>query len=76
MCSAVFKIGFSKLFFLSFGHGLFSIFIKHNFGETAGSSGIVAEMLKPSGPGGASMIRDLIENIISVNRIPTELQVT
>ena len=43
-------------------------------GKAAGLSGIVAEMLKAASPSGASMIRDLIENIIFENRIPSEWQ--
>ena len=41
--------------------------------KAAGPSGIVAEMLKAAGSSGASMIRDLIENIFE-NRIPSEWQ--
>ena len=44
------------------------------FGKAASFSGIDLEALKPSGPGDAGMIRDLIGNIISVNRIPLEWQ--
>ena len=39
-----------------------------------GPFGIVAEMLKSSGSSGASMFRNLIENIISVHRISSEWQ--
>ena len=41
-------------------------------GKAAGPSGIVAEMLKAAGSSGASMIRDLIEDIIFGNHIPSE----
>ena len=44
-----------------------------SLGKTGGPSGIVAEVLKATGPSGASMIRDLIEDIIE-NRIPSERQ--
>ena len=47
---------------------------KMSLGKAAGPSGIVAEMLKAAGSSGASMIRDLIEDIIFVNRIPCEWQ--
>ena len=47
---------------------------KMSFGETTGPSGIVAEMLKSATPSGASKIRDLIEDIIFENRIPSEWQ--
>ena len=47
---------------------------KMSLGKAAGPSGIVAEMLKAAGSSGASMIRDLIENIIFENRIPSEWQ--
>ena len=47
---------------------------KMSLGKAAGSSGIVAEMLKAAGPSGASMIRNLIEDIIFENRIPSEWQ--
>ena len=43
--------------------------IKMSFGKAAGPSGIVAEMLESSSPDGPDMIRDLIENIISVYRL-------
>ena len=39
-----------------------------------GPSGIVAEMLKAAGSSGASMIRDLIGDIIFENRIMSEWQ--
>ena len=42
--------------------------------KVAGPSGIVAEMLKAAGSSGASMIRDLIEDIIFENRISSEWQ--
>ena len=45
-----------------------------SFGKAAGSLGIVLKMLKSSGLGAAGMIRDLIENIFSVKRIPSEWQ--
>ena len=45
---------------------------KMSLGKAAGPSGIVAEMLKAAGSSGASMIRDLIEDIIFENRIPSE----
>ena len=47
---------------------------KMSLGKAAGPSGIVAEMLKAAGSSGASMIRDLIEDIIFENRIPSEWQ--
>ena len=47
---------------------------KMNLGKAAGPSGIVAEMLKATSSSGASMIRDLIEDIIFENRIPSEWQ--
>ena len=43
-------------------------------GKAAGPSGIVAEMLKPVGEGGAEKVRDLVENIISEGCIPTDWQ--
>ena len=43
-------------------------------GKAAGPSGIVSEVLKAAGSSGASMIRDLIEDIIFENRIPSEWQ--
>ena len=43
-------------------------------GKAAGPSGIVAEMLKPVGEGGAEEVRDLVENIISDGCIPTDWQ--
>ena len=45
-----------------------------SLGKAAGPSCIVAEMLKAAGSSGASMIRDLIEDIIFENRIPSEWQ--
>ena len=47
---------------------------KMSLGKAAGPSGIVAEVLKAAGSSGASMIRDLIEDIIFENRIPSEWQ--
>ena len=47
---------------------------KMSLGKAAGPSGIVAEMLKAAGSSGASMIRNLIEDIILKNRIPFEWQ--
>ena len=47
---------------------------KMSLGKAAGASGIVAGMLKAAGSSGASMIRDLIEDIIFENRIPSEWQ--
>ena len=47
---------------------------KMSLGKAAGSSGIVAEVRKAAGSSGASMIRDLIEDIIFENRIPSEWQ--
>ena len=47
---------------------------KMSLGKTAGSSAIIAEMLKAAGSSGASIIRDLIEDIIFENRIPSEWQ--
>ena len=41
-------------------------------GKAAGTSLIVAEMLKASGVKGAQLIRDLIEDIIHCGKIPTE----
>ena len=43
-------------------------------GKAAGPSGIVAEMLKPVGESGAVEVRQLIEDIISEGRIPTDWQ--
>ena len=43
---------------------------KMSLGKAAGLSGTVAEMLKAAGSSGASMIRDLIEDIIFENLIP------
>ena len=42
--------------------------------KAAGPSAIVAEMLKAAGLSGASIIRDLIEDIIFENRIPSKWQ--
>ena len=47
---------------------------KMSLGKAAGPSGIVAEVLKIAGSSVASMIRDLIEDIIFENRIPSEWQ--
>ena len=47
---------------------------KMSLGKVAGPSGIVAEMLKTADSTGASMIRDLIKDIIFENRIPSEWQ--
>ena len=47
---------------------------KMSLGKAAGPSGNVAEMLKAADSSGASMIRDLIEDIIFENRIPYEWQ--
>ena len=47
---------------------------KMSLGKAAGPSGIVAEMLKAASSSGASMIRDLIKDIIFENRITSELQ--
>ena len=47
---------------------------KMSLGKAAGPSGIVAEMLKAAGSSGASMIRDLIKDIIFENRIPSQWQ--
>ena len=47
---------------------------KMSLGKAAGPSSIVAEMLKAAGSSGASMIQDLIEDIIFENRIPSEWQ--
>ena len=47
---------------------------KMSLGKAADPSGIVAEMLKAAGSSGASMIRDLIEDIIFENRISSEWQ--
>lgn len=41
-------------------------------GKAAGPSGIIAEMLRPAGEAGASLVRDLIEAIICEGRIPTD----
>ena len=43
-------------------------------GKAAGSSGTVAEMLKPVGEACAVEVRDLIEDIISEECIPTDWQ--
>jgi len=45
---------------------------KMGMNKAAGPSGIVAEMLKPSGNAGIRLIRDLIEAIILEERIPSE----
>ena len=45
-----------------------------SLGKSADPSGIVAEMLKAASSSGASMLRDLIEDIIFENRIPSEWQ--
>ena len=45
---------------------------KMSLRKAAGPSGIVAEMLKTAGSSGASMIRNLIKDIIFKNRIPSE----
>ena len=47
---------------------------KMSLGKAAGPLGIVAEILKAARSSGASMIRDLIEDIIFENRIPSEWQ--
>ena len=47
---------------------------KMSLGKAVGPSGIVAEMLKATGSSGATMIQDLIEDIIFENRIPSEWQ--
>ena len=47
---------------------------KMSLGKAAGPLGIVAEILKTAGSSGASMIRDLMEDIIFENRIPSEWQ--
>ena len=47
---------------------------KMSLGKAVGPLGIVAEMLKAAGSSGASMVRDLIEDIIFENRIPSEWQ--
>ena len=47
---------------------------KMSLGKAAGPSGIVAEVLKAAGSSGASMIQDLIEDIIFENLIPSEWQ--
>ena len=47
---------------------------KMSLGKAAGPSGIVAEVLKAAGSSGASMIRDLIEDIIFENSVPSEWQ--
>ena len=47
---------------------------KASLGKAAGLSGIVAEMLQAAGSSSASMIRDLIEDLIFENRIPSEWQ--
>ena len=47
---------------------------KMSLGKAAGPSGIVAQMLKAAGSSGASMIQDLLEDIIFENRIPSEWQ--
>ena len=41
-------------------------------GKAAGTSGIVAELLKPVGEAGAVEVRHVIENIISKGLIPTD----
>ena len=47
---------------------------KMSLGKAAGPSSIFVEMLKAAGSSGASMIRDLIGDIIFENRIPSEWQ--
>ena len=47
---------------------------KMSLGKAASFSGIVAEMFKAAGPSGASMIRDLIKDIIFENHILSEWQ--
>ena len=47
---------------------------KMSLGKAAGSSGIVTEVLKAAGPSGASMIRDLLEDILFEKLIPSEGQ--
>ena len=41
-------------------------------GKTAGSSGIVVEMLKPLGVAGVAEVCDLVEDIISEGCFPTD----
>ena len=45
-----------------------------SLGKAAGPSGIIAEMIKPTGDVGVSLIRELIEAIIYEGKIPTDWQ--
>ena len=45
-----------------------------SLGKAAGPSGIIAEMIKPTGEVGVSLIRELIEAIISEGKIPSDWQ--
>ena len=45
---------------------------KMSLGKAAGPSGIIAEMIKPTGDIGVSLIRELIEAIIYEGKIPTD----
>ena len=47
---------------------------KMSLGKAAGPSGIIAEMIKPTGETGVSLIRELIEAIISEGKIPSDWQ--
>ena len=47
---------------------------KMSLGKAAGPSGIIAEMIKPTGEVGVSLIRELIEAIISEGKIPSDWQ--
>ena len=47
---------------------------KLRFGKAVGPLNITAELLESSGPGGTSMIWDLLEDIIFENHIPSEWQ--
>jgi hypothetical protein len=47
---------------------------KMDMGKASGPSGIVAEMLKPTGTIGTALVKDLIDSIIHDGRIPEEWQ--
>jgi hypothetical protein len=45
---------------------------KMGMGKAAGPSGIVAEMLKPTGTTGSALVKDLMDSIIHDCHIPEE----
>jgi exonuclease III len=47
---------------------------KMGMGKAAGPSGIVAEMLKPTGEAGIALVKDLVEAIVRVGHMPKEWQ--